>query len=46
MLNHVHNLRFSPFVGRFQSDKPLTNRVFLESLLEFALGLAGAKNED
>jgi len=46
MLNHRHDLWFGHFVSRFQHNDPRDTRVLLKSRFQFALGLAGAKDQD
>jgi hypothetical protein len=41
-----HNLRFGHFVGRFHRDVVSAGLLFLESLFQFALGLAGTKDQN
>jgi len=41
-----HNLPLSHLVGRFHRDDMCAGALFLESLFQFALGLAGTKDQD
>jgi len=41
-----HNLRFGHFVGRFHRDDVSAGALFLESLFQLALGLAGTKDQN
>jgi len=41
-----HNLRFGHFVGRFHRDDVSAGALYLESLFQFALGLAGTKDQN
>ena len=46
MVDVRHNLRLGHFVGRFHRDDVSVGFLFLESLFQFALGLAGTKDQD
>jgi len=46
MADVCHNLRFGHFIGRFRRDEPGSGLIILESLLQFALGLARTKDQD
>ncbi len=46
MLNHRHNLAFGHFVGRLQDEEMRRAPLFLKALLQLALGLPGAKDQD
>ena len=41
-----HNLRFSHLIGRFHHDDVSAGALFCESLFQFALGLAGTKDQN
>ena len=46
MADMCHNLQLGHFVGRFHRDGLRAGFILLESLFQFALGLAGTKDQD